>query len=381
MKPKHLLLAAALGMSGLTYAQSSKVISTWNYINYYNSGEGAENLEKAKAAIDEASVNEATMASGKTWWYRAQVHQLILSDTSLNKKYPTALSEALASFKKLGELNDSRFKDWNEVLKYLGALGAISFNGAVDAFKSKDYKTAYQGFYAIKDINTLIASRGGKPAIDMVAAMTNAAMAAEAAEDFQGAITIYKDMIQTAPDIKYYRLLAALYKNSKQIENQKKTLEEGIAKYPENIDIKIDMLNVFIAEDKHDQAIGMMKDAIALDPKNDQLHYALGTAYDKIGKVDEAKDAYLKSAEINPKNFNAYYNLGALYFNQAGKINEKINELGYSKEDKAKEVELKKQRAELFLKAKPYFEQAKALDAQDQAVNKALKQIELYGNQ
>ena len=381
MKPKHLLLAAALGMSGLTYAQSSKVISTWNYLNYYNTGEGVENLEKAKAAIDEASVNEATMAQGKTWWYRAQVHQLLLNDSLLRKKYPTALSDAIVSYKKLLELNDTRFKDWSDVLKNLQALAAISFNGAVDAFKSKDYKNAYEGFYAVKDINGVITAKGGKVNIETPLALGNAAMAAENAGENEAAISIYKDMIQASPDVKYYRMLAQAYKGLKKLEDQKKTLQEGISRFPENIDIKIDMLNVFIAEDKHDQAIGMMKDAIALDPKNDQLHYALGTAYDKIGNIEEAKTAYLKSTEINPKNFNAFYNLGALYFNQAGKINEKINELGYSKEDKAKEVELKKQRAELFLKAKPYFEQAKALDAEDQAVNKALKQIELYGNQ
>jgi hypothetical protein len=40
------------------FSQSSNVTAAWNYMNYYNNGDGAQNLEKAKEAIDQAAVHE-----------------------------------------------------------------------------------------------------------------------------------------------------------------------------------------------------------------------------------------------------------------------------------------------------------------------------------
>ena len=42
------------------------------------------------------------------------------------------------------------------------------------------------------------------------------------------------------------------------------------------------------------------------------------------------------------------------------------------------DVELKKQRTELYKKAKPYLEKAKEIDPSDAQINRTLKQVELY---
>lgn len=367
--------------SAISFSQSSNVTAAWNYMNYYNNGDGVQNLEKAKTAIDEAAVNEKTSADPKTWFYRGQVYQLIFTDTTLRQQHDIAQAEAVKSYKKVFEMNDPKFKAWKDMTKYLLALGPGSFNAAITQFERKNYNQAYKYFASIADINAIIESRGEKPNIELDKALGNAALSAENAGNTQGAIDAYKQLSAKFPDAKYDLLLARLQKKAGDKEGAVATLDAAIAKYPQNIDLIIDKLNIYIADDKHEMAMDMLNKAIALDPNNDQLYYALGTAYEKLNKPEDAKNAYEKATQLNPKNFGATYNMGAYYFNKAGALNDEMNKLGYSKADQAKYETLKKQRAEIFKQAKPYFDRCKELNPDDAPTLKALKQIELYSAQ
>lgn len=378
-KLSFLVVCAALSYS--VFGQSSNVTAAWNYMNYYNNGDGAQNLDKAKDAIDQAVLNEKTSIEAKTWWYRAQVYQLIFSDSTLKPQHDIAHAEALKSYKKVYEMNDPKFKSWKDFAKYLLAFGPGSFNAAIGAYETKNYTQAFNYFYSIYDINTMLEGKGEKPNIEADKALGNAALSAENAGKTEDAIKCYKLLSEKFPDAKYDILLARLQKKAGDKTGSMTTLDAAIAKFPQNIDLIIDKLNFYIAEDKHEQAMDMLNKAIALDPNNDQLYYALGTAYEKLNKGEEAKAAYEKAVQINPKNFGATYNMGAYYFNQAGALNEEMNKLGYSKADQAKFEELKKKRAEIFKSAKPYFERCKELQPDDSPTLKALKQIELYSGQ
>ena len=47
-----------------------------------------------------------------------------------------------------------------------------------------------------------------------------------------------------------------------------------------------------------------------LDPKNSAPHNNLGTVYWKMGRMQEAAQAYRKAIEFNPRNSAAHHNLG-----------------------------------------------------------------------
>lgn len=365
----------------VSFSQRSNVTAAWNYMNYYQNGDGVENLEKAKAAIDQAVLDEKTSIEAKTWYYRGQVYQLIFSDSTLQAQHDMAQAEAVKSYKKVFEMNDPKFKTWNDLTKYLLALGPGSFNAAITQYEAKNYEQAYKYFASIADINEILEAKDVKPNIELDKALGNAALSAENGGNTDAAISAYKKLSEKFSDAKYDLLLARLQKKAGDKEGAIATLDAAIAKFPQNIDLLIDKLNFYIADDKHEQAMDMLNKAIALDPNNDQLYYALGTAYEKLNKLNEAKAAYEKAVQINPKNFGATYNLGAFYFNQAGTLNDEMNKLGYSKADIAKFEDLKKQRAEIFKLAKPYFEKCKEMEPDDPATLKALKQIELYSAQ
>lgn len=53
--------------------------------------------------------------------------------------------------------------------------------------------------------------------------------------------------------------------------------------------------------------------AIALEPKNANLHYNLAVEYLKTKQFKAAEQALKKVIQLNPKDKDAYYNLGVLY--------------------------------------------------------------------
>lgn len=374
---KKILLVFAVGFSSFTgFAQQGKVVSAWNYIQSYNKGEGPDNLENAKVAIDEAIANEATMNQTKTWWYRSQVYQFIASDAILKPKYPDAALESIKSFAKMRALNEPKFKDWEDAIKNLQALSTVVFNDGVDAFRVNKYEVAYTNFGAISDINEIIEGKGQTSPIELKTSLGNAALAAENAGKFDAAAGFYKKLATKYPDPKFYHLLTVTYKKLKNVEEAKKTTDEALALFPTDKDILIDKINYFIADGKQTEAIAYLKKAIELDPKNEQLQAALGTSYDQLGDLENARKVYDNIILINPNSFEGNYGVGAMLFNKVKPLQDQMNALGYSKADQLKYEELKKQRNAVFMEAKPYLDKAAIAKPDNPEVKKALGNIE-----
>lgn len=57
-------------------------------------------------------------------------------------------------------------------------------------------------------------------------------------------------------------------------------------------------------------------DAVALDPSLAPVREAMGSVYEKTGKLDEAKAEYRRALELNPSSVVASTNLGNIYFRQ-----------------------------------------------------------------
>ena len=92
----------ALGMISMfavsAFAQSSQVVSAWNYVKYGQ-------FEDAKNAINQATQDSKTSTWPKTWFYRGSIYLAIYDDTTFRKNNPGALGEAITSFKKAMDLN------------------------------------------------------------------------------------------------------------------------------------------------------------------------------------------------------------------------------------------------------------------------------------
>ena len=60
--------------------------------------------------------------------------------------------------------------------------------------------------------------------------------------------------------------------------------------------------------------------ALAIDPKNKQLYYVLGTSYIDLKENEKAEEALIKAIEIDPNYTEAQYQLGAHLFNWANDL-------------------------------------------------------------
>ena len=376
---KRILLATLISATVVStgYTQNSNNICVYNHMDNYNKGGGPDDLEGGMKCSDEAATNETTVNVSKTWFYRGELYTLIFSDSTLRKKYGTSAFEAVKAFKKLQEINDSKFRDWDEVFRYMEPLSINIYNEAVDLYHTNNYANAYKFFYAIKDIDAVYKAKGKEPKIALETALDNAGKSAESAGDTANQIKVYRELLELNPSAKAYLNYAITLRKAGKMDELNKTVDEGLAKYPKEGGLLTEKINIFLEASKAAEAISYINRAIENQPKNDMLWFVKGLAYEKISE-DSLMSAYNTAITINPSNFKAQYNLGAHYFNQGTKITDELNALGNTEADRKKYDALKKKQKEYFLQAKPYFEKAHNIDPKDPQANRTLNQINLY---
>lgn len=360
-------------------AQSGKVISAFNAMQSYNNKEGASYLEEGAKNIDVAITDETTSKATKTWWYRAEIYSYIASDEAIHAKYPKASLEAVRSYKMMQQLNEPKFKDWSDATEMMKALTSVLFNNGVEAFQAKDFKSAYEFFMGISDINDILTAHNSKVTENTLnTALRNAGLSAENAKDTVAAIGAYKRFLAVGPDSlkpAMYQTLVLLNKKH-DLAEAKRLTDEGLTKYPDDRELLIDKINFFFSEGKQGEAIEFLKKLAAKDPNNESILYNLAVAYESTGDTVSARQGYEKVLALNPNNFDANLGLGALIFNKANAINKVMNTLSMSPADQKKYDTMKVERNALFNEAKPYLEKAKAVKPDDPEVKKALTTIE-----
>jgi len=357
----------------LSFAQASKVMAAYNYLEEYKLSMDGNDLIDAKEAIDAAVSNEVTSIQGKTWYYKGMIYQLLSKDSLLTKTDASYTAAALASFEKSVSLNDNKFRNKDDALNFMRAISADIFNSGVEKYQNGDFEGAYNDFFSMKAINTSLKKNGVELVVDTERTVSNAASAAEQGGMTKEAIEAYEDLLTYSKDANNYRFLASLYKKSGDKAKAMLILDEAAAAHPENADVIIDQLNYFIEDGKLADAIDKLDIAIKLQPENDMLYFVKGNAFDKNGDVEKAIVEYENAIRINPKNDKALYNAGAMYFLGANKYITEMNELGYKEVTKYNELEAK--RKVMYLKAKPYFEKVLELLPDDEASTKVLYKI------
>jgi tetratricopeptide (TPR) repeat protein len=122
-----------------------------------------------------------------------------------------------------------------------------------------------------------------------------------------------------------YETLAELYES--QTDNAKlgSFLEKALAKYPNNKNIQIIELNYDIKNNKVEESIKKLQEALLKDPNNSSMLFNLAVMFDQTKQFGSAISYYDKATQAKPDYVDAYSNAGALYFNQAVEINKIIN--------------------------------------------------------
>ena len=376
MKKAIFLLLCMAGLGNLM-GQSNKVVTAFNLMKpEYNE------LDKAKQAIDEASVHPKTAGEAKTWVYRGQVYYKIYQskDEKFKNLDPDPLKQAYLSFVKAKELDvTNRWTD--ELLFRLTQTSADYFNKGSAEFEAKKFAQSVESFETVMAINKL-------PYIHQLdtGSFYNAALAAEAAgaketdkaardKYFNKAVEYYQKSIELnygGPDVYHY--LAEVYLKMADSAAALKCYETGIAKYPKKAgNLYIALVNFYLGKKDLITGFGYIEKALEMDSTNASLWEVYGSALEKKGDKEKAVAAFKKMISINPQAFDGYYWVGLVYFNMGVEAQDKANAIPLNDDAGFKAAVAVADG--YFKQALPYFEDGYKINKQDPQLLLGLSQI------
>ena len=294
-----------------------------------------------------------------------------------------ALIAILPYFKKAYELDQLpnekgkiKPKYTKDIKSILSADHVYYFNGGAYYFDQKDYKKAYDFFNQYLEISELPMFEGTQTAEKDSTFMTVQFYAAVAATQLGDSPTAIK-ALSRAKDTDFrqndiYQYLAYEYQQAKDTVNFEKTLEEGMAKFPNEEYYLMNLINNYIYSGRNEKAIEYLNTAIAKDANNSQLYHVMGMVYETgLKDYANAEKYFSKALELKPDAVESLSSLGRVYYNQGVNKQGEANMINDSKKYQ-EELTVAK---DLFKKALPYFEKAHQLKPEESEYMIALRGI------
>lgn len=352
MKKIRLFLFLLLTVS-VAFAQKEKTPKIEKAKLSLDKGEVAE----AQMIIDAAVGHEKTKDKVKTWYYRGLIYETIYNseDEAVKSLSDNAYNIAAESFLKVKEMEPETSTYYIFSDQRIVALYSAAFNGAVEAYQSGDY----EGSIAYFDMVKLVFPND-------TTAWQYTGYAAQQLDDTELALENFNYLADhNMADVNVHRNIIYVYRAV--VNDTLAALEaakRARLQYPEDHDLKQDLITLLIMANKIDEAKQSLTDAIADDPDNYILYYEMGYIYDAAEDYDEASQWYEKCLEKNPEYFEALYNLGVNKYNQGAEILKEAQDMNldtYKKEGKAVEARAN----EVFTLAVPYFEKAHEVNPED----------------
>ncbi len=356
---KILLTAFAAASVTVASAQNSAVNSA--ILNHKNGV-----LDKALTDIDKATEHKKTQDKAKTWFYRGVIYQDMIGNPIYGKltddKTPLVVME---SFDKALAI-DGKDGDFGKLVpERKQMLYGQVLNQAVEFHNSQDWDNAISKYELASKIEPTDTT-----------AVLYAAYAATAKQDYPQAISFYDKLISIGHKTE------DVYKNKVQLQQATdatdeavmKTLSAALKEHPNSVYLMQEELKYYLKNDRGDEAMAKLENAIKADQNNASLYAVLGNLQERKNNVDGAMSSYKKAIEIDPNNFDAYYNLGVLEYNKGSEFNNKAAKLDYAtyqKKGKSLEAQAKKH----YEASLPYFKRALEIQPDDQGTMSTLAKV------
>ena len=143
------------------------------------------------------------------------------------------------------------------------------------------------------------------------------------AELYDDAIEYYQEAIRLNPDAEWTAIvchaLGAIYAEVKEnYDAAEATFNAGMVLDPNNVDIRLSLGDMYMAQNDIDKAIKTYCDTIAIDPENYLTYAKAGLALWEKDYLEEAIVAFHKSIDINPNFEISQNNLGVVYLDGIG---------------------------------------------------------------
>lgn len=350
------------------------------------------NFAEARTLIQAALQSPETKDDAKAWYvagyiedrqFDAERAKQLLGQPANEAVMYEALSKVWPYFQKayeLDQLPDAKGKvnpkNTKNIMGILSANHVYYINSGAYYFDQKDYQKASDAFEQYLEIAHFPAFQNEKVAEkneNYNTVLFYSAVAATQLKDSPKAIAALeraKTSDHRASDI--YQYLAYEYEQVGDTAKWEQTLEEGMAKFPEEKYFLMVLINNYIYSNRNEQAITFLNKAIADEPTNPQLYDVLGRVYETgLSDAENAEKYFLQALEVDPNYVEALIDLGRIYYNKGVNVQGDANTLT----DNTKYQEEVAKAKDYFNKALPYFVKARAAKPDEREVLVALRGI------
>lgn len=333
----------------------------------------AGKFDEAKSIIDVTTASQDFMVdkkgqptknAAKAWYLKGVIYAGF--DTTKVEKFksivPDGFPIAKESFEKAKAIDNGKTPAFlNDAVGFpmmndqVSAFLAQSyFNTAVAAYQdNKDYKKAFKfaerTLYFIPNDTAIIMNTG--------------VFFAPAAEEYDKAIALIKDYQAkggSSPDA--YIMLFSIYRDQKKDNEAALQLaKELVVKYPNNKEYPKFELDMYVKMNRLPEAKAVMEKQAAADPNDKESRYFLGVISNELKDPVEARKWYEEAIKLDPKYFEPQLGLAEVIYFEAKAVKDQMNQLGNSKEDFNKKVQLDKVYQDKLRVALPYWEKCEKL--------------------
>lgn len=374
------LLGATALFSGVVSAQKGNEVNAAMEFQSFQRSLMSQDYEAAKKAIldskkyiDEAAVNPETKDRAKTLFYKGQVYLMIPALASMMPEdsqmkamvNDSMLNQGVESLKRAYKLDEkNEYRDQITNFAEMGRVQAI--NGGIEKYKAQDYKSALEMFEASAAMYDIVGKTDSL-------AIYNAGLAAENQGDKETALKYYKKSAEIGYNSPNSDVLASsLLRQFKRYDEAKELVANGLKKFPGDKGLILEQVNIDLNKGDNAAAEKSLSDAIAADPNNKQLYFAIGSIYDQIGQAEKAENSFKKAISLDSNYQDAIYSLGAHFVNLGAGIKEKADALPFG--DAGYDALVKQADAE-YTKAIPYLEHAARIEPNNAEVLNTLYQL------
>ena len=287
MKKLVLTLFTVVLAAGSTFAQVDKALVE---------AQKKAILEAVKKSDDEV---KKSPAKPRPWLNRAVAYL----DLASFPDSTVALKDAEASFKAIEFIAEAVKLDTKDgkkgsVAKEAEALlvgrekayGAL-MNMGVIKYQGKDYATSYKYMSKASEISPK----------DTTSAMYTGVVAQLCQKDAEARKAYELYLSIGGKDMAILYGLSQIYKTAKEEDKALALIDQGIAIYPANKDLKNEKFNMLISFNRIDQAITQLKATVVADPKDAMSWLNLGLLYENKmnGVLDEVRKIQDKTVKTN----------------------------------------------------------------------------------
>lgn len=373
MKRLVILLAVILS-ANVMMAQKMDRTNAYNYNRNGQYEKAAESIEKC--VNHESFLGMKPKDQAQAWLYCGMIYLNIYQSAELSAKYPDALEKAYNALQKCIQTDASYASDnAQDILPRIAAIAVNYFQAGVEAFNEQAYPEAGAKFRRSYEVSL----NGANPD---TTALVNAALAFQRGNMFEEALANYADLQALGySQVDLYKNMAACYSGLGDDERSLAIIQAGLDRFPGDAGLIIEKVNVYLKENRGEEAIADLDQLHQMDPNNASILFVLGTIYgDDTHAIFDAEKAiqyYTLALEANPDFYDADYNLAALYVNLANKKNAEANDLletGFSNQILAQVDALSKEADAYLEQGLPHAE--RAFNAQPSAeLGQVLKSI------